>query len=114
MPSYLYYAGNAAGRALYDTQDNYSQDFARKVACIAGDHCEVIERNAEGVESPYIRITIRYEESRPLRVMPPDHPHCQAGRDGDCYWKHCPQTRDGEPGKSGRHCPLDHRDDSEF
>ena len=32
-----------------------------------------------------------------------------AGRnsDGDCYWPGCPQIRDGEPEKSGRHCPLD-------
>ena len=32
---------------------------------------------------------------------------CHAGMDGDCEWKDCPQLRDGEPGKSGRHCPLD-------
>jgi hypothetical protein len=32
---------------------------------------------------------------------------CHAGRDGDCTWKSCPQTRDGEPMKSRRHCPLD-------
>ena len=33
---------------------------------------------------------------------------CQAGRDGDCEWKHCPQNRDGEPTRTGRHCPLDY------
>ena len=32
--------------------------------------------------------------------------HCHAGQDGDCIWEHCPQNRDGEPMKSGRHCPL--------
>lgn len=32
---------------------------------------------------------------------------CHAGRDGDCVWPACPQLRDGEPSKSGRHCPLD-------
>lgn len=32
---------------------------------------------------------------------------CQAGRDGDCTDVRCPQLRDGEPAKSGRHCPLD-------
>ena len=26
--------------------------------------------------------------------------------DGDCTWKECPQSRDGEPQKSGRTCPL--------
>lgn len=32
---------------------------------------------------------------------------CAAGRDGDCVHPQCPQRRDGEPLKSGRHCPLD-------
>lgn len=32
---------------------------------------------------------------------------CHAGKDGDCYWKECPQLRDKEPETSGRHCPLD-------
>lgn len=32
---------------------------------------------------------------------------CHADRDGDCDWSECPQTRDGEPAKTGRHCPLD-------
>ncbi len=32
---------------------------------------------------------------------------CHAGRDGECNWKQCPQNRDGEPGRTGRHCPLD-------
>jgi len=32
---------------------------------------------------------------------------CHAGKDGDCIWDECPQLRDGEPKKTGRHCPLD-------
>ena len=32
---------------------------------------------------------------------------CRAGKDGDCTWKQCPQLSDGEPRKTGRHCPLD-------
>ena len=32
---------------------------------------------------------------------------CQAGGDGDCIAKQCPQLRDGEPRATGRHCPLD-------
>lgn len=32
---------------------------------------------------------------------------CHAGRDGDCDWPECPQLRDDEPHRSGRHCPLD-------
>jgi len=36
-----------------------------------------------------------------------------AGRnsDGDCFDPRCPQLRDGEPEKTGRHCPLDTKDD---
>lgn len=33
--------------------------------------------------------------------------YCHSQRDGDCIWIHCPQNRDGEPVRSGRHCPLD-------
>ncbi len=33
---------------------------------------------------------------------------CQADfDDGVCTWKHCPQLRDNEPTKTGRHCQLD-------
>jgi hypothetical protein len=32
---------------------------------------------------------------------------CRSASDGDCFWKECPQLRDGEPHKTGRHCPLD-------
>ena len=32
---------------------------------------------------------------------------CQADDDDYCIHPDCPQLRDGEPKKSGRHCPLD-------
>lgn len=32
---------------------------------------------------------------------------CHSGSDGECSWAKCPQARDGEPKRSGRHCPLD-------
>lgn len=35
---------------------------------------------------------------------------CHAGKDGDCTDPRCPQLRDGEPGATGRHCPLDYDD----
>lgn len=35
---------------------------------------------------------------------------CHAQKDGDCSWEFCPQLRDGEPERSGRHCPLDYRE----
>lgn len=37
--------------------------------------------------------------------------HCVSGRDGECNHHLCPQLADGEPVKSGRHCPLDNRDE---
>lgn len=36
-----------------------------------------------------------------------DNGRCRANRDGECSWSDCPQSRDGEPHKSGRHCPRD-------
>jgi hypothetical protein len=39
---------------------------------------------------------------------------CAASRgDGECFHTQCPQLRDGEPKKSGRHCPLDTREDGD-
>lgn len=35
---------------------------------------------------------------------------CRADCDDHCEWSECPQLRDGEPKKSGRHCPLDSED----
>lgn len=32
---------------------------------------------------------------------------CRAHKDGECGWDGCPQLREGEPARSGRHCPLD-------
>ena len=48
-----------------------------------------------------------------LRPMPPKPElpahlaRCHSGRDGDCVWSECPQLRDNEPEKTGRHCPHD-------
>jgi hypothetical protein len=55
-----------------------------------------------------------------LETFDADNPHlvgkrCHASRgDGECMWKDCPQLRDKEPEKTGRHCPLDRsRDEDE-
>jgi hypothetical protein len=32
---------------------------------------------------------------------------CAAARDGECHHPDCPQIRDNEPEKRGRHCPID-------
>lgn len=37
----------------------------------------------------------------------PKSQSCQASKDGECFWDKCPQIKDGEPTKSGRHCPND-------
>lgn len=47
---------------------------------------------------------------RPARKLTEER--CHADRDGDCVWSGCPQLRDGEPQKTGRHCPLDHPSDA--
>lgn len=37
-----------------------------------------------------------------------DRERCHASMsDGECDAPTCPQLRDGEPEKTGRHCPLD-------
>ena len=39
---------------------------------------------------------------------------CHAARsDGECIWPLCPQEADGEPGKTGRSCPLARDEDGE-
>lgn len=55
-----------------------------------------------------------FHETRPLsshRQRLADEGHCVADGDGDCWWEGCPQARDGEPQKSGRHCPRDRQED---
>jgi hypothetical protein len=36
---------------------------------------------------------------------------CVADSDGECSYIGCPQLNDGEPKRSGRHCPLDRSHD---
>lgn len=54
-------------------------------------------------------------ETEPRHTKSPALPivRCAASRDGDCYHPQCPQEPDGEPAKSGRHCPIDTREDDE-
>lgn len=60
-----------------------------------------------------LSVTRRAGIVRELRLGPngPSPERCHAARDGDCAWQKCPQIRDSEPCKSGRHCPLDAGDD---
>lgn len=41
-----------------------------------------------------------------------DH-RCHSGKDGECYWQHCPQLRDKEPAATRRHCPYDTNGETE-
>jgi hypothetical protein len=45
----------------------------------------------------------------------PEQPlvRCAAAKDGECFHSMCPQIRDGEPAKSGRHCPIDNWSDDD-
>ena len=38
---------------------------------------------------------------------------CHASHDGECGWEKCPQLRDEEPLKTGRHCPRDRHSDQD-
>lgn len=49
-------------------------------------------RGKEAVKSPWKRWRIE---------------GCRSDDDGYCTWRRCPQRRDGEPAKSGRHCPRE-------
>lgn len=50
----------------------------------------------------------------PYRQWLADAGHCLSDNDGECEWKDCPQIRDDEPTRSGRHCPRDNnRSDDE-
>lgn len=51
--------------------------------------------------------------TRAPRLPRADYPGCHSDNDGDCTWSGCPQLRDGEPERSGRHCPRDRRGDNE-
>lgn len=47
-----------------------------------------------------------WDDPAPDTPLPPEALRCHAQRDGGCVWPHCPQNRDGEPGATGRSCPL--------
>lgn len=62
----------------------------------------------ECIKQQESEITRLKEELKILKRL-----RCRGARDGECIWEHCPQLRDGEPEKSGRHCPLDYGYDDE-
>jgi hypothetical protein len=66
---------------------------------------------AASSERPTAVDTNACSQVHPDSAMPSIKPltHCAADSDGECAHAQCPQLRDGEPAKSGRHCPLDNR-----
>lgn len=59
-------------------------------------------------------VSVRSVKEEPVVVV--EHKpltHCASGQDGDCIHPDCPQLRDGEPVKSGRHCPIDTREEGD-
>ncbi|WP_242540132.1 hypothetical protein [Trinickia mobilis] len=77
-------------------------------------------RGAYGHAAEWIRTVAKtadvVEKLEPVpvaTVIVADFARCAAHPDGDCTHAKCPQLRDGEPEKSGRHCPLDTRGDDE-
>ena len=69
-------------------------------------------RETVAVATPRERLRVRSSEIVGLRPRSISQ-CCHAARDGECAWKDCPQTRDGEPAKSGRSCPLHWLEDDE-
>ena len=63
--------------------------------------CITCTRIHTGDDCPFCADKMPYLDEVPF-VVP-----CYADRDGDCNHEGCPQLRDGEPLKTGRHCPLD-------
>ena len=87
----------------------------------ARGHLETIRAEAEERLGVPVRLLQpgdaggRERRTLPVAVAPsveierPDHlgpDRCHSDNDGDCNWAMCPQTRDGEPAKSGRSCPI--------
>jgi hypothetical protein len=58
-------------------------------------------------DDPVLMTVPQTRIQRWLDVLREITPRCQSGQDGECSWNRCPQERDGEPTKTGRHCPLD-------
>ena len=96
------------GRGSYEYDDDrWKDEFAEvfdKVTGVLDDMWSLTGDRTDCPETTEEVIAARAE---------PEPPRCHAARDGDCIWQHCPQLRDGEPAHSGRHCPLDIRDEEE-
>lgn len=74
-----------------------------EVVAAAVEYGRNLEMAVDTAEKSAVSESPEYRYDAQRRCMT----RCQSNTDGDCYWEHCPQLRDGEPAQSGRHCPLD-------
>jgi predicted HAD superfamily Cof-like phosphohydrolase len=72
------------------------------------DVAKVLQAHVDGLP-PGSKVFRRDKTGKAASWRPPvdrSGPNCHHDSDGDCGWKECPQSRDGEPERSGRSCPL--------
>ncbi len=84
--------------------------FARRIVYIAPQPASAPKRGRLSHQEK-INESREIVAARLQRLERPLNGRCAAARDGDCSHSQCPQLRDGEPVKSGRHCPLDVQED---
>lgn len=84
-----------------------AEKIAEEAGALAAQY-RVHEPTEQDVADRVLRIDLTPIPTTPRIII-----GCAAGRDGECNHALCPQLRDGEPKKSGRHCPLDHGEDDE-
>lgn len=68
---------------------------------VLADANEAVKRGIHPIDAA--RLALMRLVSRPTSTRL----RCEGASDGECNWEQCPQLIDGEPERSGRHCPLD-------
>jgi hypothetical protein len=93
-------------------QAERERDEARRTLDAVRAYCEhtlsvpAVDRSEEGLYAAcgHVRDLLGAPPSDDAKSV---YPGCHAGTDGECNWAKCPQSRDGEPERTGRHCPRD-------
>jgi hypothetical protein len=85
-------------------RDYYDEEVAKKELKKSAGY--LIRRRLRRIEEKTEEITVQSLLSHKECLL--YHlPTCHSGKDGDCDHPQCIQNRDGEPAKTGRHCPFD-------
>jgi len=79
---------------INSTQEMINAAYVHEVALFGAGHAAMLS------------VAPSIEEGEPLL-------RCAAATDGECSHPQCPQIRDNEPHKTGRHCPIDNWDEDE-